>query len=72
MSFLAWIVFGLISGFIASKIVNKSGEGVVMEMPIQQVLWASRALLRFLEITSRLEMGLSKNSWVRFHIRSLT
>lgn len=32
MSFLAWIVLGLISGFIASKIVNKSGEGVVMDI----------------------------------------
>jgi uncharacterized membrane protein YeaQ/YmgE (transglycosylase-associated protein family) len=30
MSFLAWIVLGLISGFIASKIVNKSGSGVVV------------------------------------------
>jgi uncharacterized membrane protein YeaQ/YmgE (transglycosylase-associated protein family) len=27
MSFLTWMVLGLISGFIASKIVNKSGEG---------------------------------------------
>jgi uncharacterized membrane protein YeaQ/YmgE (transglycosylase-associated protein family) len=27
MSFLAWIVLGLIAGFIASKIVNKQGEG---------------------------------------------
>jgi uncharacterized membrane protein YeaQ/YmgE (transglycosylase-associated protein family) len=32
MSFLAWIVLGLIAGFIASKIVNKSGEGVVMDI----------------------------------------
>jgi uncharacterized membrane protein YeaQ/YmgE (transglycosylase-associated protein family) len=32
MSILAWIVLGLISGFIASKIVNKSGEGVVMDI----------------------------------------
>jgi len=32
MSFLAWIVLGLISGFVASKIVNKSGEGVVMDI----------------------------------------
>ena len=32
MSFLAWIVLGLISGFIASKIVNKSGQGVVMDI----------------------------------------
>jgi uncharacterized membrane protein YeaQ/YmgE (transglycosylase-associated protein family) len=27
MSFLAWIVLGLIAGFIASKIVNRKGEG---------------------------------------------
>ena len=32
MSFLAWIVLGLISGFIASKIVNKSGSGAVMDI----------------------------------------
>ncbi len=32
MSFLTWIVLGLISGFIASKIVNKSGEGVLMDI----------------------------------------
>ena len=34
MSFLAWIVLGLISGFIASKIVNKSGQGVVMDIAL--------------------------------------
>ncbi len=32
MSILAWIVLGLISGFIASKIVNKSGEGVALDI----------------------------------------
>lgn len=32
MSFLAWIVLGLISGFIASKIVNQSGSGAVMDI----------------------------------------
>ena len=32
MSFLAWIVLGLISGFIASKIVNKSGEGLLLDI----------------------------------------
>ncbi len=32
MSFLAWIVLGLISGFIASKLVNKSGEGVILDI----------------------------------------
>jgi uncharacterized membrane protein YeaQ/YmgE (transglycosylase-associated protein family) len=32
MSILAWLVVGLISGFIASKIVNHAGEGVIMDM----------------------------------------
>jgi uncharacterized membrane protein YeaQ/YmgE (transglycosylase-associated protein family) len=32
MSVIGWIVLGLISGFIASKIVNKSGEGVVLDI----------------------------------------
>jgi uncharacterized membrane protein YeaQ/YmgE (transglycosylase-associated protein family) len=32
MSFLAWIILGLIAGFIASKIVNKSGEGVLLDI----------------------------------------
>lgn len=32
MSFLAWVVLGLISGFIASKIVSKTGQGVLMDI----------------------------------------
>lgn len=32
MSILAWLVLGLISGFIASKIVNKTGEGLIMDI----------------------------------------
>ncbi len=32
MSFLAWIVLGLLAGFIGSKIVNKRGEGVVLDI----------------------------------------
>ena len=32
MSVLGWIVLGLISGFIASKLVNKTGEGVVLDI----------------------------------------
>ena len=32
MSFIAWIVLGLIAGFIASKIVNKRGEGVFLDI----------------------------------------
>jgi uncharacterized membrane protein YeaQ/YmgE (transglycosylase-associated protein family) len=32
MSIIAWIILGLISGFIASKIVNKTGEGIVLDI----------------------------------------
>jgi uncharacterized membrane protein YeaQ/YmgE (transglycosylase-associated protein family) len=32
MSFLAWIVLGLIAGFIGSKIVNKTGEGFFLDI----------------------------------------
>jgi uncharacterized membrane protein YeaQ/YmgE (transglycosylase-associated protein family) len=32
MSFIAWIVLGLIAGFIASKVVNKSGEGMILDI----------------------------------------
>jgi len=32
MSFLAWIVLGLLAGFIGSKIVNKRGEGIVLDI----------------------------------------
>ena len=32
MSFLAWIVLGLIAGFLGSKIVNKRGEGLVLDL----------------------------------------
>ncbi len=32
MSIVAWIVLGLISGFLASKVVNKSGEGVFLDV----------------------------------------
>ena len=32
MSIIGWIVLGLIAGFIASKIVNKQGEGVILDI----------------------------------------
>ncbi len=32
MSFLAWIVLGLVAGFIGSKIVNKTGEGILLDI----------------------------------------
>jgi uncharacterized membrane protein YeaQ/YmgE (transglycosylase-associated protein family) len=32
MSFFAWIVLGLVAGFIGSKVVNKAGEGVFLDI----------------------------------------
>ena len=32
MSILAWVVLGVIAGFIASKVVNKTGEGLVLDL----------------------------------------
>jgi len=32
MSIIAWIVLGLIAGFIGSKIVNRTGEGVLLDI----------------------------------------
>jgi uncharacterized membrane protein YeaQ/YmgE (transglycosylase-associated protein family) len=31
MHILAWLILGLLAGFIGSKIVNKSGEGILMD-----------------------------------------
>jgi len=32
MGFVAWLIMGLIAGFIASKLVNKQGEGALMDI----------------------------------------
>jgi uncharacterized membrane protein YeaQ/YmgE (transglycosylase-associated protein family) len=32
MSLLAWIILGLLSGFIASKIVNSRGAGLLLDI----------------------------------------
>jgi len=32
MSFLSWIVLGLLAGFIGSKIVNRQGEGILLDI----------------------------------------
>lgn len=32
MSIIGWVVLGLIAGFIASKIVNKQGEGLLVDI----------------------------------------
>jgi uncharacterized membrane protein YeaQ/YmgE (transglycosylase-associated protein family) len=32
MSILGWIVLGLIAGFIGSKIVNRTGSGILLDI----------------------------------------
>lgn len=32
MSLLAWIILGLIAGFIGSKIVNNTGQGLIVDI----------------------------------------
>ena len=32
MSIIGWILLGLISGFIASKVVNRSGSGIILDI----------------------------------------
>jgi uncharacterized membrane protein YeaQ/YmgE (transglycosylase-associated protein family) len=32
MSIIAWLILGLIAGFIASKIVNNSGQGIFLDI----------------------------------------
>ena len=32
MTIIAWIILGLIAGFIGSKIVNKSGDGILVDI----------------------------------------
>jgi uncharacterized membrane protein YeaQ/YmgE (transglycosylase-associated protein family) len=32
MSIIGWVILGLIAGFIASKLVNKTGEGLVLDI----------------------------------------
>jgi uncharacterized membrane protein YeaQ/YmgE (transglycosylase-associated protein family) len=32
MSIFAWIILGILAGFIGSKIVNKRGEGLMLDL----------------------------------------
>ncbi len=32
MGLISWIILGLIAGFIGSKIVNRTGEGIVLDI----------------------------------------
>ena len=43
MSIIGWIVLGLIAGFIASKIVNRQGEGFFVDIVLGIVGGMERA-----------------------------
>lgn len=32
MSIISWIILGVVAGFLGSKIVNKSGQGIVLDI----------------------------------------
>jgi uncharacterized membrane protein YeaQ/YmgE (transglycosylase-associated protein family) len=32
MSLIGWILFGLITGFVASRVVNRQGEGCILNV----------------------------------------
>jgi uncharacterized membrane protein YeaQ/YmgE (transglycosylase-associated protein family) len=32
MSIIAWLVVGLIAGFLASKVINRTGEGLILDI----------------------------------------
>ena len=34
MSILAWLVVGLIAGFLASKVINKTGSGLILDIAL--------------------------------------
>ena len=37
MSIVAWIILGLIAGFIASKIVNRTGSGLILDLVLGMI-----------------------------------
>jgi uncharacterized membrane protein YeaQ/YmgE (transglycosylase-associated protein family) len=34
MGIISWIILGAIAGFIGSKIVNKTGQGIIMDVAL--------------------------------------
>lgn len=34
MSVIGWIILGLVAGFIGSKVVNKSGQGMLLDVAL--------------------------------------
>jgi uncharacterized membrane protein YeaQ/YmgE (transglycosylase-associated protein family) len=37
MSIIGWLILGLIAGFVASKIVNAQGQGIVLDIALGMV-----------------------------------
>ena len=58
MGFIAWIILGLIAGFVASKLVNHSGSGMLLDIVIGIVV----ALLGGF-IGAKLGLGGLENFW---------
>jgi uncharacterized membrane protein YeaQ/YmgE (transglycosylase-associated protein family) len=40
MFIIAWIILGLIAGFIASTLVNKTGEGIILDIIVLGIVGA--------------------------------
>jgi len=62
MSILSWVVLGLIAGFIGSKLVNKTGEGLVLDITLGIVGARERAgetaaILKLLDLSVVLTAG---------------
>jgi uncharacterized membrane protein YeaQ/YmgE (transglycosylase-associated protein family) len=43
MSLVAWIVLGLVAGFIGSKLVNKTGEGLILDIALGTTPFAGQS-----------------------------
>ena len=56
MSILAWIVLGLIAGFIASKIYVGTGQGILMDIVLGIVGAASAPMLRMVAVAMSLPL----------------
>ena len=37
MSIIGWLILGLIAGFVASKIVNAQGQGIVLDIALGMI-----------------------------------
>jgi uncharacterized membrane protein YeaQ/YmgE (transglycosylase-associated protein family) len=53
MSFVVWVVLGLTAGFIGSKLVNRSGQGILLDVPLGVVGAVAGGWLYYGETESR-------------------